>query len=160
MGFLPYKATFMLDVAVIAVFLVLPILIFGLYQAYKKNYLFHAKIMTALGIVVFIVVVAFEIDIRLQGGIKSILEKADRILAYTPAFEKLLFVHIFFSISTCIIWVITTFGAIKHFGFQNPMPNAYSKKHKILGKLSTIGVLGVAITGVWVYYMGFVKSID
>lgn len=160
MGFLPYKATFMLDVAVLAVFLVIPILVFGLIQAYKKNYLFHAKIMTALGILVFIVVIAFEIDIRIHGGIKPILEKAERALAYTPAFEKFLYIHIFFAITTCIVWIMTTFGAIKHFGFKNPMPGPYSKKHKTLGKLSTLGVLGVAITGVAVYYMGFIKSLD
>jgi putative membrane protein len=160
MGFLPYKATFMLDVAVLAVFLVLPILIYGLYQAHKKNYFWHAKVMTTLGIIVFVVVVAFEIDIRLQGGIKQILEKAERSLAFTPAFEKLLYIHIFFAISTCIVWVMTTFGAIKHFGLKNPMPGPYSKKHKLLGKLSTFGVLGVAVTGVMVYYMGFIKSLE
>ena len=47
-GFLPYHATFMLDFVLVALFLVIPILIFGLIQAHKKNYLLHAKTMIFL----------------------------------------------------------------------------------------------------------------
>lgn len=158
-GFLPFHATFMLDVVLIALFLVVPILIFGLVQVHKKNYLLHAKIMTGLGLLVFIVVIAFEIDIRIQGGIDAILENSGRKLANTSGFKNLLYIHLFFAISTCILWVITTIGAIKRFGFKAPQPGAYSKAHKLLGKLTVLDILGVAVTGFAVYYMAFIQTI-
>lgn len=159
-GFLPYNATFMLDFVLVALFIVIPILIFGLLQAHKKNYRLHAKTMLFLGSLVFVVVIAFEIDLRLQGGIEEILIKAERSLAYTKGFQTLVNIHLFFAISTCFLWIYTTVLAIKKFGLKNPQPGNYSKAHKILGKLTTLDVIGVAVTGFAVYYMAFIKSFD
>ena len=158
-GFLPYHATFMLDFVLVALFLVIPILIFGLMQAHKGNYLLHAKTMIFLGLLVFVVVIAFEIDMRFHGGIEEILIKAERSLAYTSGFQTLLKIHLFFAISTCLLWIYTTIFAIKKFGLKNPQPGAYSKSHKILGKLTSLDVFGVAITGFAVYYMAFIKPL-
>ena len=149
-GFLPYHATFMLDFVLISLFLVIPILAFGLIQVHKKNYLLHAQVMTSLGVLVFVVVIAFEVDMRFQGGIEAILKNSGRQLAYTDGFKTLLGIH---------LWVMTTFGAIKNFGFKNPQPGKYSKTHKIMGKLTTLDVLGVAITGFAVYYLAFIKTL-
>lgn len=159
-GFLPFKATFMLDFVLVALILVVPILIFGLVQAHKKNYTLHAKTMVFLGGLVLLVVAAFEIDMRLHGGISAIMENAGRKAADTPFFNQLLNIHLFFAISTCILWIYTTIMAIKKFGLSNPQPNSYSKTHKILGKLTTLDVVGVAITGAMVYFYAFVKDIS
>jgi uncharacterized membrane protein YozB (DUF420 family) len=158
-GFLPFNATFMLDFVLISLVLVVPILIFGLIQVHKKNYKLHAQTMLALGLLVLVVVIAFEVDMRYSGGIEAILTTSGRQLAYTPAFKTLLGIHLFFAISTCILWVFTTIDAIKKFGLKNPQPGQYSKKHKLLGKITTLDIVGVAITGFAVYYMGFIKAI-
>lgn len=159
-GFLPYNATFMLDVALVSIFLVIPILILGLIQAHKKKYSQHAKTMVFLGVLVFIVVLAFEIDLRLQGGIEQILIKSERSLAYTKNFQTLIYVHLFFAFSTCILWIYTILSAIKKFGLKNPQPGAFSKTHKLLARLTILDILGVAVTGMAVYYMAFIKDIN
>lgn len=158
-GFLPYHATFMLDFVLISLILVVPILLFGLFQAHKRNYALHAKTMVFLGILLLVVVAFFEIDMQLSGGIEVILKNADRLNAYTAGFKNLLYIHLFFAISTCILWAYTTILAVKKFGLNNPQPNSYSKTHKLLGRLATLDIVGVALTGFAVYYMAFIKQI-
>lgn len=158
-GFLPYNAPLMMDVVIIALLFVTPGLIYGLILVHQKKYALHAKVMTALGVAVFLVVIAFEIDLRIHGGIEKILDTIGRTKAYTDGFRTLLNIHLFFAITTCIIWIITMVGAIKNFSFDNPQPNAYSKIHKTLGRLTVLDILGVATTGVAVYYFAFVAKI-
>ncbi len=59
-GFLGSRATFMLDVVFLAMFVVLPVLGFSIYLVRaKKNYLWHKRIQLALGAVLAVAVAAF-----------------------------------------------------------------------------------------------------
>ncbi len=155
-GFLPYNAPFMMDFVVISLAIVVPILIYGVYQVKKQKYRHHAQVMIFLGILVFIVVAFFEASMIYLGGIKNIMENAGRSEAYTPHFSNSLFVHLIFSFSTCVLWIYVLIAGVKNFGLKNPQPNAYSKTHKFYARLSIIAILGVAITGLYVYYLAFI----
>src|SRR5260221_9815238 len=109
-GFLGYKASLMLDVVVCALLVVVPTLLFSLCAVkVRRNYRLHKTLQIALGVVLLTAVGLFEIDMRMHGGITGILAKRTRPL--TPAerssFDQLLVVHLFFAISTVILWATT-----------------------------------------------------
>ena len=58
---------------------------------------------------------AFEIDMRLQGGIKGILAKRPTplTLEQNQLFYRVLYVHLFFAITTVPLWATTTILAMK-----------------------------------------------
>ncbi|PCJ58985.1 MAG: hypothetical protein COA79_11540 [Planctomycetota bacterium] len=156
-GFLPYKATFMLDMVVLALLAVVPILLYGIWLAKKKEYSSHAKVMTSLGLIVLFVVILFELSMIYHGGIEKIMENAERSHAHTNNFLILKYIHIFFSTSTCFIWFLTIYQAIKRFGIKDPKPNDYSKRHKTLAIIGILDIFCVAITGLLVYYFAFIN---
>lgn len=157
-GFLGYKASLMLDVVVCALVLVVPTLVFSLYAVkIRRNYRLHRSLQVALGVVLLIVVGLFEVDMRLSGGIDGILAKRTRPLSpdERSAFNTLLYVHLFFAISTVVLWAVTLTLALKHMPAP-PGPCDHSRLHKRLGWLSAADITMTSITGLLVYYSGFV----
>ena len=115
-GFLGYNATLMLDVVACALVVVVPPLLFSLFAVkIRHNYRLHKALQISLGIVLLVIVGLFEIDMRIHGGIDGILAKRSRLL--TPAerdsFNTLLCVHLFFAISTVLLWATTLTLALK-----------------------------------------------
>lgn len=154
-GFLGTPASLMLDVVVCSLVLVVPTLLASIYIAkFKRNFPLHKGIQLTLGIVLLIVVALFEIDMRLQGGF-GVLAK-DSAYMGTAFLKYLLAVHLCFSISTVFIWSFTYFMALKH--FPNPIaPSEFSPKHKVMAWISVVDMIGTAITGLMVYYFGFMS---
>ena len=157
-GFLGYKASFMLDVVVCALVIVVPTLLFSLYAVkVRKNYTLHRNLQVTLGVVLLVAVGLFEVDMRMQGGIMGILAK--RSVELTPEqlrfFYRILWVHLFFSVTTVFLWAGTLILALRRMP-NPPQPCAHSPLHKRLGWLSAIDITMTAITGLLVYYCGFV----
>jgi len=157
-GFLGYRASFMLDVVVCALIVVVPTLLFSLYAVkIRRNYRLHKSLQIALGIVLLVAVGLFEIDMRLHGGITGILAKRSRPL--TPSeresFDQLLYVHLFFAISTVVLWATTLTLALRRMPLP-PAPCAHSRLHKRLGWLSAVDITLTSVTGLAVYYYGFI----
>lgn len=156
-GFLGYPTSLMLDVVVCALLLVVPLLLFSLYLVkVKKNYLLHRNLQLLLGVTLLVAVGAFEIDMRLQGGIEQILKKRPSPL--TPQqhawFWNVMYVHLFFSITTVPLWATTLTLAWKRFP-SPPYPSEHSSLHKPLAWFSTLDITMTAVTGLAVYYYGF-----
>lgn len=157
-GFLGYKASLMLDVVVCALAVVVPTLLFSLYTVkIRKNYSLHRNLQVLLGIVLLVAVGLFEVDMQLQGGIDAILTKRDSPLSSTQRtlFNRILYVHLFFAVSTVFLWATTLILALKKFA-NPPMPGSHSRLHKVLGWLSAVDITMTAVTGLMVYYFGFV----
>ncbi|MEZ6046511.1 MAG: hypothetical protein R3C11_13255 [Planctomycetaceae bacterium] len=76
-GFLGFDASFMLDFVVTALVLIVPALLFSIYQVkFLKNYKLHRALQLILGIVLLVAVVAFEVDTQLvHGGWQNIVNK-------------------------------------------------------------------------------------
>ncbi len=156
-GFLGNHASLMLDFVVCALALVVPLLVFSLYQVkLRRNFLLHRNLQLLLGGTLLAAVAAFEIDMRLQGGIDEILK--NRISPLSPDqykfFWNVLYVHLFFAVTTVPLWAATTFLALKRFP-SPPAPSEHSSLHKPLAWLSTADITLTSVTGLAVYYYGF-----
>ncbi len=157
-GFLGYKASLMLDVVACALAVVVPTLLASLYAVkIRRNYRLHKTLQIILGLVLLAVVGLFEIDMRLHGGIDGILDKRSRPLSPDErgSFDSLLYVHLFFAVSTVILWATTLVLALKRMP-NPPAPSNHSRLHKRLGWLSAADITLTSATGLMVYYYGFV----
>ena len=160
-GFLGFDSSLMLDVVVCALVLVVPVIIFSLYQVkVKRHYALHATIQTVLGVVLLLVVVAFEVDMRLHGGWQNIVNKdpqAPRVVGEALSqVRTLLLVHLVFAVSTPLLWITTLGLAWRRFA-RPPEPGTHSRIHRTLGWLSTIDLVLTSITGLGFYYLAFVR---
>jgi uncharacterized membrane protein YozB (DUF420 family) len=157
-GFLGYKSSLMLDVVVCALAIVVPTLLLSLYAVkIRRNYKLHKALQIALGVVLLVIVGLFEFDMQCQGGIDGILAKRSRPLTRDEraSFNTLLYVHLFFAISTVFLWATTLILAVKRMP-RPPGPCDHSPLHKRLGWLSATDITLTSVTGLLVYYYGFV----
>ena len=157
-GFLGYPSTFMLDVVVCALVLVVPALIYSIYLAkFKRAYLQHRNLQTMLGAILFITVLLFELDMRLHGGWAQIVGRSQRLgPEQLQTVQQILYVHLVFAISTVALWILTLFWAWRRFP-NPPAPSPHSRLHKVLGWISAIDITLTSITGLIWYYVAFVR---
>lgn len=158
-GFLGYKSSLMLDVVVVSLLLVVPLLIWSLYLVkVRRNYVAHRSLQTLLGVILLVAVSAFEVDMRMQGGIDGILAKRSVPLTSDQRtfFNGLLAVHLVFAVSTVLLWGTTLSLAWKRTP-NPPSPSPHSRLHKRLGWLSAIDITLTAVTGLMVYYFGIIR---
>ncbi len=152
-GFLGYPSSFMLDVVMLSLIVVVPTLLFSLYLVkFQRNFVLHRNIQTLLGAVLLVAVSLFEIDMRMHGGFWEMTENHSSFMHW------LLYVHLFFAVSTVPLWAATLILAWKRFP-NPPAPNDHSPLHKRLGRLSAADITMTAVTGLMVYYYGFVAAV-
>src|SRR5690606_1833436 len=138
-GFLGFQASFMLDVVVCALLLVVPALVVSIYLVkVRRNYVWHRNIQLALGVVLLVAVTAFEVDLHL------VLDGWESIVACRqPALDseqfaqvtRVLRIHLIFAISTPLLWIAATVLALRNFP-SPPTPGRHSRLHWWLGWLS------------------------
>jgi len=160
-GFLGNNASFMLDVVVCALVLVVPVLLFSLYLVkVRRNYVWHRNLQILLGVLLLLTVAAFEIDMQLvHGGWENIVAKRQPPLSseMMSLVRSLLRVHLIFATSTPVLWAATLILALKRFP-SPPAPAGHSRFHKILGWLSTIDLVLTSFTGLMFYYAAFIAG--
>src|ERR1700679_468688 len=110
-GFLGYNATFMLDLIVCALILVVPVLATSIFLVcVRHNYVWHRRIQLLLAGVLLFAVFGFEVDVQLvHGGWQNIVHQA-RPNIYAEDFNftrTLLRVHLIFAASTPLLWAVT-----------------------------------------------------
>ena len=160
-GFLGYDASFMLDFVVVALVAVVPVILWSLYLVkVRRNYPLHRTLQILLGAVLLVTVLAFEIDMRLQGGWELIINKVPSQPRRSPdeidTIRQFLYVHLVFAISTPFLWGATLTLALRRFA-NPPAPSAHSRLHKTLGWLSTVDLVLTSVTGLAFYYVAFVR---
>ena len=160
-GFLGFDSSLMLDVVVCALVLVVPVIIYSLYLVkVRRNYALHAAIQTTLAFVLLVVVVAFEVDMRLHGGWQNIVNKnpeAPRLVGEALSqVRTVLLVHLVFAVSTPLLWITTLVLAWRRFA-NPPQPGLHSRIHKTLGWLATLDLVLTSVTGLGFYYLAFVR---
>ena len=161
-GFLGNDASFMLDVVVCALVLVVPALLFSIYQVkFCKNYLLHRNLQVALGVVLLITVGAFEVDLQIvHGGWENVVNKNPEQPRITGdelnTVRRILQIHLVFAITTPLMWAWTIILAMKRMP-SPPAPCEHSQLHKKLGWLSTIDITLTSITGLIWYSFAFIS---
>jgi hypothetical protein len=154
-GFLGTRASLMLDVLVLGMLVVVAVLCWSIYQVkFRRRYSLHKWTQLVLGALLLVVVVLFEIDIRLHGwemrasGVKG--GRAPAAVWYA------LYVHLVFAVSSTILWPVTIFLALRNFP-DPPHPGVHSRIHVPLARVAAADMIITAFTG-WVFYwLAFVR---
>lgn len=148
-GFLGTRASFMLDFVFVAMFAVIPIMGWSIYQVkFNRRYQLHKAVQLVLGVVLLVAVTLFEIDIRLYGWV----HRADPVAGEpAPIIWTTLYIHLFFAITTSVLWVFVIVQALLKFP-SPPKPCEYSGRHLFWGKLAALDMFMTALTG-WVFYL-------
>lgn len=154
-GFLTFsRGTLILDIIAIGMLAVVPILLWSVKLVRKdKDYESHRKIQTSLTALLAVLVVCFEVELKMVDW-----RNGAKLSPYYDTFVKpVLSIHLFFAISTALLWAVTFLSAWKFFS-KPAAPNKFSKKHRILGRLTVIDTTCTGITGWIFYYLAFIAS--
>jgi putative membrane protein len=154
-GFLGTRASLMLDVLFLAMFAIVVVLAWSVFQVkYRRRYRLHKWVQVALGTILLVTVVMFEIDIRLHGW----EDRAAGAIGGQPATSVFaaLYVHLVFAVTAVVLWPVVIVRALRNFP-DPPRPAAHSRWHIFWARTAAIDMVLTAITG-WVFYwLAFVK---
>lgn len=154
-GFLGTRAPLMVDVVCVAMLVVVVVLGWSIYQVkIRRRYHVHKWTQITLGAILLVVVILFEIDIRLHGW----EERAAGKIGGQPASVVIwaLYVHLVFAISSVILWPITIGLAAMNFG-EPPAPGPHSRVHIPLARTAAADMVLTALTGWLFYWFAFVR---
>ena len=154
-GFLGTRAPLILDVLCLAMLGVVVVLCWSVYQVkIRRRYSLHKWTQVTLGVILLVVVILFEIDIRLHGWEDR---AAGAIGARAPHSAIIaLYVHLVFAISTVVLWPTTIVLALRNFP-NPPVPCAHSRIHIPLARTAAADMVLTAFTGWIFYYVAFVR---
>ena len=153
-GFLGTRASVMLDVVFLAMFAFVPAMAWSVYLVkVRQCFQLHKQVQLTLGLVLLTAVLLFEIDMRFISGWR---ERAlpspywgDGTWATSRVVQSLV-VHLFFAVTTAVLWVTVIVRALRNFP-SPPRPGLHSAWHKRWGWIAAIDMTLTAATG-WVFY--------
>ena len=152
-GFLGTRASIMLDVVFLAMFAVVPVLMWSVWLVKaRRNYSLHKQVQVVLGVVLLVAVVAFEVDMRFLTDWRA---RAASSPYYQSWVIPSLVVHLFFAVPTAVLWIVVIVRALRQFPAP-PRPNAHSASHRLWGKIAMWEMILTAATGWIFYYLAFV----
>lgn len=130
-------------------FAILPFaLSFSIYQAITKKYKLHFLSQIVIFTITIIVVIYFEIMLRLSGGFIHYMKFVD--ISYTFMLIYLI-VHVLIAILGIILWAYLLYSTIKDFQEKKINKNVHSK----LGKLVFILISTSCFMGIGMYFLLF-----
>ena len=154
-GFLGTRAPLVLDIVCLSMIGVVIVLTWSIYQVkIRRNYRVHKWTQVTLGIILLVVVIVFEIDIRLHGW----EARAAGIIGGRPAPSVFwaLYVHLVFAVSSVVLWPLTIVLAMWNFS-EPPIPGPHSRIHIPLARTAAADIVLTAITGWIFYWLAFVR---
>ncbi|WP_437203232.1 DUF420 domain-containing protein [Planctomicrobium sp. SH664] len=160
-GFFGYDASFMLDFVVVALLLIVPVQLYSVRAVKRRKWMLHRNLQLLLGITLLVAVVAFEVDTQfVHGGWEKIVNKNPDVPRLTveqlQPIRTVLRIHLIFAISTPVLWATTLILAWRRFP-NPPQPAPHSGTHKTLGWLSVLDIVATSVTGLWFYYVAFMR---
>ncbi len=159
MSFLAPRGSLMLDVVFLAMLLVVPVLLWSIWQVRgRQRYSLHRQLQLLLAMVLMGTVLAFEIDMRFFTDWES--EAVGSPYYSTESWNGVwtaLTVHLCFAVPTLVVWVLVVVQALR--GFEKPpSPGKHSASHKRWGRIAVVGMSGTAVSGWIFYWMAFVAT--
>lgn len=153
-GFLGTRASFMLDMVFVAMFVVIAIMLWSIYQVrYRKRYLLHKRTQIGLAGLLLVVVAAFEVDMRMHGWESRAAGEIGG--SASSLVWRVLYLHLAFAITTVLIWPVVIVSALRNFPTE-PAPSTHSRSHIFWARLAALDMLLTSISGWWFYYVAFV----
>ena len=149
-GILPNRGSIMLDFVFIAMMAVIPVQAWSIWLVkFKKRYALHRNIQIGSAVVLFVTIVAFEIDLQLFTQWRELA--VESTLYESGWVDRLLYVHLLFAVPTPFLWAWVLFaGAAKFWWLVSP--NHYSKRHRFWGRTAAFFMLMTSVTG-WTFYL-------
>jgi uncharacterized membrane protein YozB (DUF420 family) len=159
MSFLAPRGSLMLDVVFLAMLLVVPVLLWSIWQVRgRQRYSLHRQLQLLLAMLLMGTVLAFEIDMRFFTDWES--EAVGSPYYSTESWNGVwtaLTIHLCFAVPTLVIWVLVVVRALR--GFEKPpSPGKHSASHKRWGRIAVVGMSGTAVSGWIFYWMAFVAT--
>jgi putative membrane protein len=157
-GFLPGRASLMLDIVVVAMLFVLVAMGYSIYAVKNRRlYSRHKAIQVTLASTLLVVLLLFEIDVHF---IDKWMARADASPYFDAATRSgpvvyALAVHLIFATSTFVLWSILIARALAHFP-SPPGPGEHSRFHKRWGKLAALDMVFTTLTGWFFYWLAFI----
>ena len=141
-GFLGTSAPLYMDIITLY-FGLLPLLMgYAIYMAIKKRYELHKKMQFVIYTLTLLVVVFFEIGVRISGGFAYFMQGSNAGEAFL--FTFLLF-HIFVAFISVVAYSLLIYKVITR-----------HQSHKKFGQIVYLGMTITSITGVMIYHFLFV----
>jgi uncharacterized membrane protein YozB (DUF420 family) len=155
-GFLGTRASLMLDVVFLAMFLVLPLLGVSIYFVKRGWYPLHKKMQLVLGVTLLLAVIAFEVDMRFITDWEKLAEPSPyyQVDAWSTVWTALS-IHLCFAIPAAFLWGYVIVQALRKFP-DPPKPGPHSAAHNRWAWLATGSMVMTAVTGWIFYYLAFV----
>ena len=151
-GFLGTRADLLFDFIVVTLVAIIGILLYAIRQARMKRYRIHRALMLMTMFVLALVLVFFEIDLRMSGGYRVLFQQSK--LSGTTAMTAAIYIHLVLAVSTVVVWVThATMSLRKH---PTLLPGSFSQTHRVMGGVVFYGFLSVVVTALVVYMIGFV----
>lgn len=151
-GFLGTPADILMDIVIVSLVAILPVLWFSFTRARSAQWATHKKTQVILGATLAVVVVLFETDMRLAGGIFEMTKAS--AYAGTSLLKASVYIHTLLSIATSVIWLWLTITSLRRFA-SPPVPGPFPN-HRLWGRLGMIGMTLTGLTGIELYVVGFV----
>ena len=135
LGFLGTKAAMYMDIVTIYFGLVPFMLMFSIIQAIKKKYQSHYKMQLFTFILTILMVIIFEVGVRLDGGLNTFMKTSTVDYNFMAI---LMVIHIIIAVVTVVLWSIILYGAIKKFKVEKV---SVDHNHKFFGKIVFLGMI-------------------
>lgn len=150
-GFLGTSAPLYLDIVTVY-FAFLPLLLGGsVFLAVKKQLEAHYRSQIVIFIITVVMVLVFEIGVRLDGGFVAYAQGSTLSMAFLSIF---LGVHIAIAVISVILWVITLYTSLRE--YHSTMDSVeFADRHKKKTYLLFAGLTVTSIMGVMIYLFLF-----
>ena len=119
----------------------------------RGRHALHRKVQIGLGSVLLVILALFEVDVRVNGW-RHLAEPSP---FYATWLFPVLYVHLFFAVSTTLLWIWTIGWSIRHYDPQTRFGDR-AATHRRLARLAAADMIATACTG-WIFYtMAFVAG--
>lgn len=143
-----------MDIVIASMVIILPLLWYSFNKVKsEKAYGLHKKIQLTMFLVLLVVVLLFEYDMKQNGGIFEMVKGSQYEGTFFLNFT--IYFHTFLSITTSLIWTLLILISLVKFD-RSPKPNKFSKTHKFWGRIGMWDMALTCITGLMLYVFGFI----
>ena len=141
-----------MDVVVIAIVLTPLLFLWAVRLARHGQYARHRNLQTALLGALLTAVVLFELDIRLSGGTQAFMAGSPHL--GSALLSWLLRIHVIVAVLSFGLWCFLVVQAWR--ARMDLHPALFTASHRRRGYWVFAGTVFTAVSGVWLYWLGFV----
>jgi uncharacterized membrane protein YozB (DUF420 family) len=152
-GFLPTRGNFLEDLVVTSLVLIVPLLLLSWRWAHAGRWARHRNLMVILTVVLTVVVVLFEADVRSRGGFEGVA--AGSRYHGTAFMDWSYRVHMVCVTVTSALWLVLL--PVSLWVYRRGLRrNAFGPYHRLAGRVGMVGAALSGLTGLELYVIGLV----